>query len=254
MLAIVALASALYLAPPSARAQTETSLGIDVDPTGNTATALSSRELCAEVSTGDTFQVDIVVQDVAQLSAWEAYLALDTSIVNIVDRDVQLFLANNPNGNAFDVSESVPENEQDDGLYRVGAAAIGGEDPVGVDGSGVLARLTLEAVGPGLTTLSIKEQDTGTDLNVGPTLSDTEANKISDDDADGFFDGPLLDAEVAVDQACPGGDGVAPAGLASGDDGGLAWWVFVAVAGAIAAAAVIGAVAFIRVRRAGELS
>jgi hypothetical protein len=249
-LGLVALVLAATLTS-TAVAQTETTLGIDVDPTGNSATLLGNRDQCAEVSSGDTFQVDVVVQDATALSAWEAYLSLDTKVVNVVDRDVQLLLSSAEGANAFDVSESVPEDQSDNGLYRVGAAAIGGEKPVGVDGSGVLARLTLKAVGSGITTLSVKPHDTTTTEPVGPTLSNKDGDKIGDDNQDGFFDGPILDAQVAVDQACPGGDGVSPAGLGGGG-GGLAWWVFAAIAAAIAAAAVIGGVAFITLRRQGS--
>ncbi len=243
VLSLAILGLALTSGSP-ASAQGGPSIGVDVDPTGNAASALSTRDVCLEVRKGDTFQVDLIVEGITGLSAWEAYLGFDDGVVQIADRDVQQFLAGTPEGNVFDISESVPD---DDAPYRVGGVNIS-DPPVGVDGSGVLARLTLEATGAGLTSLSLTsiQRDVG---RVGPTFTNADGSQIADSNDDSFFDGPILDAQVAVDQPCPGGGGVAPAALGGG--GGLAWWVFLGIAAAIVAAAGLGAVAFIAMRRAG---
>jgi hypothetical protein len=229
-----------------AGAQGGPSIGIDVDPTGNQPASLGARNVCLEVRKGDRFQIDLVAENMTGLSAWETYMSFDANVVNVVDRDVQQFLATAAGGNVFDISESVPD---DDPPYRVGGAIIS-DPPASVDGSGVLARLTLEAMGSGLTTISLApiRVDVGT---IGPTFTNVDGGRIGDSNGDSYFDGPFLDGQIAVDQPCPGSEGVTPASLAS-SSGGLAWWVFLAIAAGIVAAAGIGGVAFFRLRRAGS--
>jgi hypothetical protein len=226
-------------------------LGIDADATGNSPTALGQRDVCLEVQSGTTFDVDVIAEDVTGLAAWEAYVSLDVAVVNVIDRDVQQMLSAAPGANPFDVSESVPEEEGDNGLYRVGGANIT-DEPVGVDGSGVLARLTLEAAGPGVTTLSVRPVPTNAGGSVGPVLTDSDANHIGDTDGDAFFDGAILDAQIAVDQDCPS-DAEGPiAAITNGGGGdGVPAWVFAAAAVGLVAAAGLGGMALIRMRRSG---
>jgi hypothetical protein len=251
-LAAFSLTSALG---PASHAQSEPVLAIDADATGNTATTLGQRDVCIEVKSGNTFEVDVTAQDIAGLAAWEAYVSLNTEVVHVIDRDIQLLLSSVPGANPFDVSESVPESEGDNGLYRVGGANIT-DEPVGVDGSGVLARLTLQAAGPGVSTITVTETQTEAGP-VGPVLTsvdatDAEAEHIGDTDGDSFFDGAILDAQVAVDQSCPA-DAEGPiAALTSGDDGGVPMWIFGAAALGIVVAAGFGGMALIRMRRTGS--
>jgi hypothetical protein len=207
VLAAVMLALAASVGGVVARghgtAQEAVTIGLDVEPAGNTATSLGPIDSCISVSTDDTFEVDIFVTDVADLLAWETYFVYDMSVVNIVSRDVAMFQAANPGSNVFDVSESLPDI---DGYYRI--AAVDLADPPAPDsGSGVLARLTLKAVGPGVSMLSLSPIDINEDgkLDLGPSLRDTEAESIGDLDGDALFDGPIANAEIAVDGTCPGG-------------------------------------------------
>jgi hypothetical protein len=233
---------------PAANAQSGPGLAIDADATGNEATTLGQRDVCIEVRSGDTFNVDVTGENIVGLAAWEAYFSLDTTVVHVVDRDIQLFLSSIPDANAFDVSESVPEGEGDNGLYRVGGANIT-DEPIGVDGSGVLARLTLQAAGPGTSTLSVRPVQTDAGAPVGPVLTDADAEQIEDTDGDSFFDGAILDAEVAVDQSCPADADGPIAALAGGDSSGVPSWIFVAAALGVVAAAGFGGLALIRMRR-----
>lgn len=224
------LAVTLLAAAPIVGQET-TTIGIDASPVGNTDTSLGKIDSCVAVSEGDSLQVDIFVQDVDNLLAWEAYLFFDRELLKVTERDVQLFQAATEGSNVFDASESVPD---DDGRYRVGGADIA--DPQSPEsGSGALARLTIEALAPGTATLSITpvEVDVGT---IGPFLRNVDGTLIHDEDSDGFFDGPFADAEVRIDEECPGGGGqpvlttaeAAPDGASgSGDDGGIstALWI-----------------------------
>ncbi len=215
----------------SALGQESVTIGIDADPTDNTATSLGEIDSCVAVSAGDSFDVDVFVQNVDDLLAWEAYLSFDPERLRVIDRDGDQFLASVPDSSPFDISASVPN---EDGRYRVGAANIS-DPPTGGSGSGVLARLTLEAIESGIVSLALTpiETEVGT---VGLTMTAVDGSQIGDSDGDSFFDGPLVDAQVAIDEACPGGAG--PADAEADDDDGIAWWVFALVA--IAGVVVIG--------------
>jgi len=201
VLALAASAGSVVARGDSA-AQEAVTIGVDVEPAGNTVTSLGPIDACISVSTGDTFQVDVFVTDVADLLAWETYFVYDMSVINVVSRDVMMFQAANAGSNVFDVSEGLPDI---DGHYRVAGVDIA--DPPSPDsGSGVLAKLTLKAVGPGVSPLSLSPIDINEDgsIDLGPSLKDSEAESIGDLDGDGFFDGPIANAEIAVDTACPG--------------------------------------------------
>jgi hypothetical protein len=185
----------------SAAAQQAVSLAVDADPSGNTATSLGDTDQCASLATGDSFQVDIVVRDVEELLGWESYIIYDASILKLTDRDVRLFLAANAGSNVFDASDA-PANAN--GRYRVAAADIA-DPPVPDSGSGVLARLTFDALAPGVSLISLRGLDISGDgrPDVGPILTAVGGQRIGDDNGDAYFDGPTADAWVAVDTVCP---------------------------------------------------
>lgn len=211
-LLVAALLAAAMLAGVIVRggestAQTATSIGVDADPAGNTATSLGPIDSCVSISIGDTFDVDIFVMDVVDLLAWEVYFVYDGSIISIVDHDVQMFQAANADSNIFDLSEVLPDLDA-----RYGLAAADLADPPAPDsGSGVLTRLTLKAVGPGVSPARIPPIDFNDDgtIDLGPFLNNLRGEGIDDLDGDGFFDGQIFDAQIAVDTACPT-DGVVP--------------------------------------------
>ena len=182
-------------------AQGSVSVAVDADPSGNTATTLGAIDHCVSVRTGDTFSIDFVILNVTELIGFKADLVYDPSVLTVVNRDVHLFLAANEGSNVFDAS-AVPPG--DPGLYDFGAADIA-DPPVPDSGSGVLARLTLQAVGPGVSPAATPRLDLGgnTTVDAGPILTDFAGKHIGDQDGDGYFDGPAADAWVAVDSPCP---------------------------------------------------
>ena len=201
LLALLALAATI---PPwDAAAQQGLSIGVDADPAGNTATSLDSIEPCVQVGNGDTFQIDIFVTGVDDLTAWEVYFSFDGDVVNVTDRDVEMFQAAGEGSSVFDASDVLPSSG---GLYRVGAVDLS-QPPVPESGSGVLARLTLEAVGAGLSPAILTTIDADNDgkIDIGPQLSDAELKPLGDANGDGFFDGPFLGAQIAVGRDCPAG-------------------------------------------------
>jgi hypothetical protein len=220
----------------------DTRLAIDADPSGNSADSLDTRDTCISVSNGDSFDVDITITDVKDLIAWEASFVYDPSVVKVADRDVELFQAADGDSTVFDLSQSTPDS---DGTYGLGA--VDTTDPLAPDsGSGVLARITLEAAGPGTSSLSLPKIDLNDDTVVdrGPNLRDVDGNPIGDEDDDGLFDGPASDAEVVVDGPCPDGGA-----SANDDDGGGFPWLIVGLALGAGVAVVAAGGGFLVYRR-----
>ena len=116
-----------------------------------------------------------------------------------------------------------------------------------------LARLTFEAKGAGVTTLSLTPSQTDIpDRPVAATLTNVDATHIGDSDGDSYFDGPILDAQIAVDQACPGQEGTNPTVInTGGDDGGIPAWLILAAAAGIITVGAGGAALFV-LRRSGR--
>lgn len=184
-------------------AQGTPTLEVDANPDGNTATSVGPEDRCVSVRNDATFQVDILVTDVSNLQAWEVYFVFDPAILSVTDRDVKMFSAASAGSNVFDASESLPN---DTGLYRIAAADIA-VPSAPESGSGVLARLTLHAAKEGVSPAAIGVLDPNGDgrAELGPALWNPQGLAIGDGNGDGFFDGPLVDSQIAVDTDCPAG-------------------------------------------------
>lgn len=167
--------------------QASTTVGIDANPSGNSATSLGDIDQCVSVATGTTFDIDIFVTDVNDLAGWQAAFIYDPSVVIVADAKLDLFLTADPGSRITDLSEPRPDQ---DGLYAF--AAIDLIQPEGESGSGVLATVSLQAMASGASTLALERV----------ILGNSSANPIGDIDGDQFFDGPVYSAQVAVDQSC----------------------------------------------------
>jgi hypothetical protein len=133
-------------------------IGVDADPDGNTATSLGSIEASITVACGETFEMDLFIQDVTDLLAWSVYLEYDPSVLRIEGQDVQMFQAANAGSDVRDRSLGDPAlaDGWGGGYYDVAAADVA--EPATPDsGSGVLARLTLAAVGNGISSTELKD-------------------------------------------------------------------------------------------------
>lgn len=155
---------------------------------------------CTKVDSGDTFDIEIAVNGISNLAAWEVYFAYDRKILEVTGRDVRVFLAQKPNSNVFDFSDPVPNT---DGIYRLAAAdlAAGGATE---SGSGVLARVTLKALAKGVSPASVFRWDVNSDgaPDFGPTLTGTGGKHIGDTNGDAIFDGAISSGQVAVGRSC----------------------------------------------------
>jgi hypothetical protein len=220
-------------------------LGIDANAEGNGPLTLSTIDSCVSVSRGDVFDIDIYIQNVEELLAWEIYLEFDPAVLEVAGRDVEMFLAGNPGSSVLDVSGRVP----DPGLHQV-AAADTSDPPTPDSGSGVLFRLSLRAIGSGTSDIELIVRDIDGDglVDLGPLLRNVDADVLGDTDGDTIFDGPIEAAEVAVDTACADGSPTTtPA--ASSDSGVSPALLAIATAGGALALLVAGFVILRLVRR-----
>jgi len=95
----------------------------------------------------------------------------------------------------------------------------------------------------------VKPIQTDANRPVGSTLTDVDANHLGDSDGDTYFDGPTLDASIAVDQDCPSDAQGAVAVLTGSDGGGVSAWIFAAAALGVVLTAGFGGIALFRLRR-----
>lgn len=235
---IVALALLADVADAPAHAeQPETSIGIDADASGNTDTTLGTIDECIVIGVGESHEVDIFVRDVTDLLAWEAVLTFEPEVLKVVDEDVRLFMAANEGSDVQDLARELSE-----GRHYLGAFDAA-DPPTPDSGSGVLARVTIEGVGPGVSELRMPLSDLDGDGNPdeGPLLRDIDANSIGDVNGDILFDGLIAEARIAVDASCT--DEAGPAALTAGEGGDEgdsidALTIVVVVVGLIASVAV----------------
>jgi len=199
--ATVLLLMPLFPAAATPSSQAETALAVDADPSGNTATTLGPIDPCVSVDTGDFFSIDLVVNDVEDLIAWQVRFVYDPEMIDLIERDVKLFLAASEGSSVFDFSEGPPDDG--DGINLMAAADTA--DPASPDsGSGVLARVNLRALKAGTSPAGLPkiDMDANGTPDDGPILTEVDARRIGDTDGDSLFDGSVAHAVIAVDQPC----------------------------------------------------
>lgn len=230
--------------------------GID----GNGATTVGRIEDCVAVKTGDRFQMDIVVQDITNLLAWEIPIDYDPEVVTVVDQDVKLFQQANAGSSVLDLSDKLPD---DSGFHAL--KAFDSADPASPDsGSGVLARVTFEAVGAGDSPIRFGNRDYDSDGTldrasflrkyVEGNLQNPGEDIIGDSNDDTFFDGEQANAQAVVDGECPDGTVVAEASTITEPpvgDGSSMPWAIIGSGGAAAVVVLLG-LAFLLTRRRGS--
>lgn len=228
------------LVPAVAQVQ-EPSLAIDVSPGDNEATKPGEIENCIEVPVGHVFDVDLIIEDIEELLAWEIGIEYDTEFLEVIARDVTLFQEANAGSSVFDLSEALPD---DDGMIRLSAADTS-DPPTPDSGSGTLARLTLRALTVGESALSVVRRDSDGDgkLEFGPFLRDVSGVIVGDLDGDTFFDGPAVGALVAIESPCPADSNSA---TIAGDGESSSTWIFVGGGVALAMATLAGGILLYR--------
>jgi hypothetical protein len=228
-------------------------IAIDTVPEGNDASTLGEIETCASANKGDSFIVDLVIKDVTDLLAFESSIIFNKDVLEVTDRDVEMFLANGEGSRVVDTSEQTPDESA-----RYIAGAVDTADPAEPDsGDGVLVRLTLEAKEDGTSELTLDPSDENGDqkADYGSFLRDVNGDIIGDTNDDTFFDGPAGNAEIRVGEDCPDSDATVllaeggEDGSGDGEDDGDGFPVVPVVAGLAVGAAAIGGGAYYFIRR-----
>jgi hypothetical protein len=148
-----------------------TTIGIDANATGNTATTLGTIDSCRSVNVGDAdFDVDVYITDASGLMGWSVYLTYDPALLSVATFSTSFMEPQTP--------ASVDEGK---GLLYLASSLT----PGGASGSGVLARITFHAISNGSSALHIR-----TDWPYGPFLNNDP------------FSGSVSDAQIAIGQGC----------------------------------------------------
>lgn len=147
------------------------SIDMNKDATpANTATSLGSRETCISKQVDDVFQIDITQDQVATgdgLEGWQANLNFDPAkvwVTVINDSSTLTFMNADDAGGVTPFSanpnldSTIPQDpdlipEGKDGIITLAATDFG--DATAQIGEGVLARVTLKAVGAGTSALTL---------------------------------------------------------------------------------------------------
>jgi len=179
-----------------AEAQPDTTVGVDANPAGNTATSLGTINSCISVDFDDVFYIDLVVMDVTNLNSWDGTFRFDESVLEVNTLDVNDF---------FLGSDVWPFLDCYEGQCQVSNVDQGG---AGHTGEGVLGRLEITAIGTGISKANFDLRPDGLPISGVTLLDDGDPPAAIGDfdppEGDGYFDGTILNAQIAVDQPCPG--------------------------------------------------
>ena len=181
--------------------EVETIIGVDANPAGNSGTSLGSINGCIRVSHNDTFSIDLIVQDVANLKSFDGTFRFDGSILEVTGVDVvgpvgsRYFLATAPESDIESHPDPVPNSS---GSFLINAVDRANAPE---SGKGTLARLQIRAKAAGTSKANFNlRPDFATS---GVQLFDQACNAIPPIDEYNNFDGTILDAQIAVDVPCP---------------------------------------------------
>ncbi len=108
----------------------------------------------------DTFTVDIRIQGVANLFAWEVSLSWDASILDFVDVAEGAFLKGIEDNPTFFVYKTYEDQVGDDSIY-IACTRLGYVN--GVDGNGALASVKFRTTGSGSTILDLYDTELADD-------------------------------------------------------------------------------------------
>ncbi len=126
---------------------------VDPNSADNTATSLGPRETCLQIEPGATVDVDVTVAAIPTdrpMTAYQVQLFYNPAIVNVTASDFALLLAANEGSKPLPaLTDPLPDS---DGSFQV--AALDFSTSPGETGPGVLTRVTLTAVGSGVSNLS----------------------------------------------------------------------------------------------------
>jgi hypothetical protein len=170
-------------------------LAVDTDPSSapaNTATSLGSIQTCRSFATasGQTFDIDLVMDSVPAtgVSGFGIDLVYDPAVLKVTARNTTLLLNSTPPPGTIANFDNAPPDT--DGDFEFFTVDLGGG--VETSGAGVLARITMQVVGPGTSALDITQDQYG---NGNPQVVGQDGNPYSI--------GTVQSGEVHVGSICP---------------------------------------------------
>ena len=168
--AVATIAAALLgvVVLSTGHAQEAVTVAIDTDPAGNAATAVGATQNCARISSGQTLDVDVTADSIPKwqdlngdgtpnmgdsggLLGFQFILLYDPEVLQVTAVNPQMLIAAN-GVTPVQLGDTPPDR---DGRFQLGFSDFGTTKPE--DGAGVLARITLTAVGNGQTTLNLNQ-------------------------------------------------------------------------------------------------
>jgi hypothetical protein len=159
-----------------------------VPDAGNTASTVGSIQNSRTTTCGSTFNVDVVIQGVTDIAGFQANLLYNPATLRVKAVNYN-FLLSTTGAAVLDLGNSTPDT---DGDFLLFAAMYSITPIIGASGNGVLARISLEAVGSGSSALDL----------TSVKMVDANANFIPPTDANGFYVGPVNDASIVVNPPC----------------------------------------------------
>lgn len=191
---VVMFLAAASASRPSTSAQVDPTVSVDaLSDATNTSTTVGSIDTCRSVTGEAVFPVDVVIQGVTNISGFQANLLYDSAVLKVTSVNYN-FLLGTTGAAVLDFGAATPDS---DGDFLLAAAMFSLTGPTGASGDGVLARVTLQAVGPGSSPLNL----------TAVKLSDAASLPIPPVDASNFYAGPVNDASIFVDTSCSDADG-----------------------------------------------
>ncbi len=173
-------------------AQTDPTVSVDaISDSSNTDTTVGPIDNYVSTTVGATLIVDVVIEDVTNISGFQANLLYDFTKLKVTAVDYSFLLAST-GAIVLDFGNTTPDT---DGDFFMAAAMYSPVIVIGADGEGVLARISFEALASGSSLLDL--------TNV--KLSDADGNPIPPVDTNNFYVGPINDAEVAIEGIAVGG-------------------------------------------------
>ncbi len=163
LLAALAATGAADHAAVASHALGASAFSIDMDPTGNTATSLGSRQTCARITANgvqdadedatDAVDLDVTATAVpasAPMVGFEYVIIYDESNLTIQAYQGGFLLAANTGSNIFSASGDVPDVDGNN-WWQSGEADLANGESVPETGSGILQRVTVGADTPSQT-------------------------------------------------------------------------------------------------------
>jgi len=158
-------------------------VSVDAVPdAGNTATAVGPIDTSRSTTCGAIFNVDVVIQGVTNIAGFQADLLYNPAVLRVTAVNYN-FLLTTTGRVVINFGNPTPDT---DGDFLLFAAMYSITPFTGASGNGVLARITLEAVGSGSSALDL----------TSVKMADANAISIPPTDGNGFYIGPVNDASI----------------------------------------------------------